>query len=653
MSRDVGVGQLVEELEQRGDRLPFEIGAFVALEACEGLLQESVKLAADDVRVTQEGSVVVAGSAERADPEEAARSLVSVLARLLVAAGPGVPPYLLQLVQESATGQNPRDLRNLHDAIEASLIPINRGASRRVLARLVRESDRPPAPEALRVDPHELDAELDELLRDPLSRTLEPAQMKPPAQEDEGPITESIRMPKEARGDAGTDAVTATATRTDTGAGAGTGADTDTVADSAPHSFPPPTPDLDPQPDTLRVPSSEPAMRRGSVPVPDLKPPPAAAPAAAVAAIPEQPRQPGPEPITATIRKWPRKEDAAQPPRGSGPGVEAGSEAGTVAVTAPVTESVTASVAVTASVPVAAPVTAPVAASVAVPEPVSESVPVTESVLETATESVFGTGSVTASESLPAAQPETPSMPAPAYDRPSLPEPLPTKRRGGWGAWLLAAGLGLGAYALVATGALDSVLQPATPAPAPSGIIAVAVTPADAQIFVFVGRGPAVASGLPASGAHEFIVFDHGLRPSRAVVPEGAAWTTTEQGSLYELAVQAQAAPAPTDALDLGSPETTPASTGAGDSGTIRIITNPQGAKVYRFIGVGPTAQIPAASIHEGQEILVYHPEHETRRAVIGPSDWEAGEREGAHRASLEVQLPALPGLEVPEALED
>jgi hypothetical protein len=103
----------------------------------------------------------------------------------------------------------------------------------------------------------------------------------------------------------------------------------------------------------------------------------------------------------------------------------------------------------------------------------------------------------------------------------------------------------------------------------------------------------------------------------------------------------------------LGSPETTPASAGAGDSGTIRIITNPQGAKVYRFIGVGPTAQIPAKSIHEGQEILVYHPEHETRRAVIGPSDWVAGEREGAHRASLEVQLPALAGLGVPEALED
>ena len=140
--RDVGVGQLVDELEQRGDRLPFEIGAFVALEACEGLLQESVRIEPNDVRVTLEGGVLVADSASAAEPDEAARSLISVLARLLVAAGPGVPPYLLQLVKENTTGASERDLKQLHDAIEASLIPVNRSASRRVLARLVRESER-------------------------------------------------------------------------------------------------------------------------------------------------------------------------------------------------------------------------------------------------------------------------------------------------------------------------------------------------------------------------------------------------------------------------------------------------------------------------------------------------------------------------------
>jgi hypothetical protein len=221
--------------------------------------------------------------------------------------------------------------------------------------------------------------------------------------------------------------------------------------------------------------------------------------------------------------------------------------------------------------------------------------------------------------------------------------------------------LGLGAYALVATGALDAVLRSTAPeaAPAPNGTIHVAVTPADAQIFLFVGRGPAVASGLAVDGPHEFIVFDRGLRPSRGIVPKGATWTTTEQGALYELAVQTQAVAAPADALDFGSPGATPTAAEAGESGTIRIITNPQGAKVYRFIGVGPTLEIPAASIHEGQEVLLYHPEHETRRAVIGPSDWQAGEAQGTHQASLEVQLPALPkppaapGSAAPEPLED
>ncbi len=277
------------------------------------------------------------------------------------------------------------------------------------------------------------------------------------------------------------------------------------------------------------------------------------------------------------------------------------------------------------------------------PEPATESAPATEP--ESATAPVNLTESANLTESV------TPA-PGPS-DRLSVPEPLP--RRGGWGIWLFAAVLGVGVYALVATGALDALLQPppSAVAAAPSGVIDVIVTPSDAQIFVFVGRGPAVAQDIPVAGAHEFIVFDRGLRPSRAIVPEGASWTATDNGPLYELAVQAQAAAAPTDALDLGSPQTEPASAVAGNSGTVRIITNPQGAKVYRFIGVGPTVKIPAASIHEGQEVLVYHPDHETRRAVIGPSDWQAGQGQSAYGASLEVQLPALPRLAVPETAEN
>jgi hypothetical protein len=183
-----------------------------------------------------------------------------------------------------------------------------------------------------------------------------------------------------------------------------------------------------------------------------------------------------------------------------------------------------------------------------------------------------------------------------------------------------------------------------------AGTIEVNVTPADAQVFLFVDRGPAVASGLPVDAAHEFIVFDEGLRPSRALVPIGASWTTSERGSLYELAVQAEAA-APSDTLDLGVPQSVPSPTGADGSGTIRIITNPQGAKVYRFVGVGPTIRIPAPSIHEGYEILGYHPQYEPRRAVIGPSDWLSAE--GGYDAKLDLRLRERAGSTVLEAPEN
>jgi len=572
MIRDVGVGELVEELEQRGARLPFEIGAFVALEACEGLLQESVKLEPDDVRVTLEGSVVVAGSAASAAPDEAARSLVSVLARLLVAAGPGVPPYLLDLVKESMTGQTTRGLRDLHDAIEASLIPINRGASRRVLARLVRESDRPPAHDDSQVDPHELDAELDELLRDPGVRTLEPTQRQLPLEKPEEPVTERILVPRGVRGDA------------------------DAGTDPSPKSFPPPISDH--QPETVPVPPSEPAWRGASVPVPDLGTPAAAAVAKAPAQIPE--------PITATIRKWQAEEEEPAP--------------------------------ATASVPVSA------------------TVPVTETGLETPTEAVFGAGSISGSESIPTPPRQShPSATPPQPDeRQSLPQP-PPRRRGGWGIWLLAAGLGLGAYALHATGTLDALMQPSAPTPVSvvGGTIDVTVTPPDAQIFQFIGRGPAVAEDLPVGSAHEFIVFDQGLRPSRAIVQQGAAWAVTDSGPLYELAVQAQPAEASAAATDLGVPQAASSPSDEGPTGTIRVITNPPAAKVYRFVGIGPTTQIRVASIQEGQEVLVYRPGHETRRAVIGPSDWQQGPGVDSKVATLLVELPVLPTSTVAEAPED
>ncbi|MGB5413265.1 MAG: hypothetical protein WBN01_01365, partial [Polyangiales bacterium] len=285
---------------------------------------------------------------------------------------------------------------------------------------------------------------------------------------------------------------------------------------------------------------------------------------------------------------------------------------------------------------------------------VSETGNGTAALLETPTESVFGTGSVSHAESIPSPLPARESAAAsePAYDRPSFAVSQPPKRRGGLGVLLVAAVVGLGLYALISSGALDALLQPPAVSVTP-GVIDLTVTPIDAQVFVFVGRGPAIADGLAIDADHEFIVFDRGLRPSRSIVPRGASWANTEDGLLYELAIQADAVVDPSSELDFGDATTEPSSVETGEKARVRVITNPPGAKVYRYLGVGPSVRIHAASIHEGQEILVVHPEHETRRAVIGPSDWQAVEGQTVRSATLQIELPELPASAAPETPED
>jgi hypothetical protein len=214
------------------------------------------------------------------------------------------------------------------------------------------------------------------------------------------------------------------------------------------------------------------------------------------------------------------------------------------------------------------------------------------------------------------------------------------------------AALGVGVYALIANGALQSIVSPAAPAPTPSGVVALEVAPDGAQVFLYVGRGPSVASGLEVGQAHEFVVFQEGLRPTRVAVPEGADWSAVEGRPLYELAVQPQPAGSIADAADFGTPLTESSSGDDGRKGAVRIVTNPPGAKVYRYLGLGPNVRLSVDSIHEGQEVLVVHPGYETRRAVIGPSDWVTVD--DAPRASLRVELPELPSSgAVPETVED
>lgn len=165
MSRPASVTaeELVAALKRRRATLPAEIGSFVVLEACEALLVRGPELLAlDGIHISEEGSVWLPQGTRCAEGD-AAQALHRLLTTMLVAAGPAPPPALMHLL-ERGPSDGSWTLAGLRDDLEASLVPLNRGASRRVLARFVREigwAERAPLKKPTF---GELDSELSSLL---------------------------------------------------------------------------------------------------------------------------------------------------------------------------------------------------------------------------------------------------------------------------------------------------------------------------------------------------------------------------------------------------------------------------------------------------------------------------------------------------------
>lgn len=181
---EVTTEELLRTLQRRGIPLPSEIGAFITLEVCEHLLPRPARISTRDVSINEVGEVLCASKLAAASEPDAVSALLALLGDLLVCAAPGVPNMLLDLV-EHGPNEEQRSLQRLLSDLEACLLPLNRGATRRVLSRLVREVQKPgpslraasPVPAAADVD-----AAFDALLGDaPLPQRAAPAPAPPTA----------------------------------------------------------------------------------------------------------------------------------------------------------------------------------------------------------------------------------------------------------------------------------------------------------------------------------------------------------------------------------------------------------------------------------------------------------------------------------------
>lgn len=137
--------------------------------------------------------------------------------------------------------------------------------------------------------------------------------------------------------------------------------------------------------------------------------------------------------------------------------------------------------------------------------------------------------------------------------------------------------------------------------------LTVASIPSDAEVLLRVGQAPVDVERMPRGPRLEFVATAEGYAPKRTVIPKGAAWDTAPDGKpRYELAVQldpTKAKPGQPDPWPPGEPGSEVG--GSGQPGTVHIVATPRGAEIWLLAGVGPQAQIDQLRCDADVEVLV------------------------------------------------
>ncbi len=135
----VTLDEVFEAAAVRRASLVPETSGYLALAVGDAV--EKLPFAVEDraVLLTTEGTVTLTRRGEPVGPEQAAKGLRDILARLL-AVSIGTMPGLAAAARPRK--ESARGVEGVIGEIEAALIPVNRAAARRALARLARETQR-------------------------------------------------------------------------------------------------------------------------------------------------------------------------------------------------------------------------------------------------------------------------------------------------------------------------------------------------------------------------------------------------------------------------------------------------------------------------------------------------------------------------------
>lgn len=151
----VTLEEVIAAADARAASLVPETSGYLALAIGDATARLPLRLDPKHITVSGEGTVTVARSKDVVAPVDAASTLRAMLAALL-ARSVGTMPGLRTAAR--ARAESERGVESVVEEIEAALIPVNRAAARRALARLARETARARDGGGLRVVPVELAA---------------------------------------------------------------------------------------------------------------------------------------------------------------------------------------------------------------------------------------------------------------------------------------------------------------------------------------------------------------------------------------------------------------------------------------------------------------------------------------------------------------
>jgi len=166
----------------------------------------------------------------------------------------------------------------------------------------------------------------------------------------------------------------------------------------------------------------------------------------------------------------------------------------------------------------------------------------------------------------------------------------------------------------------------APPAPKCKVTLVVSDAPVNAEILLRMGQAPLDVERMPVGTRLEFVGTAEGYAPRRAVVKSEATWDKGADGKpRIDVPMQldpSKAKPGTVDAWPAAEPGSQVG--GAGSPGTVHVISNVRGAEIWLLAGVGPEARIEQLRCDGDIDVLLAGPSQLRKRLHVAEKEISA-----------------------------